>query len=441
MNDAFDVAVVGAGTAGAAAAAFCAEQGMRVCLLERRPLEDAGARWINGVPAWAFERARLTLPQAPELRGRGQAFHMLAGYGPQRLRIEGHGVLELDMRRLVARLQQQARGHGTQLHGQTAVHSVSSEGLETSAGTVRARYVIDASGLSGARLLAQPRVDPLHLCAAAQELREITDTDGAAAWFAGHGVGMGETLCFTGIAGGYSILMLRADSPTELNLLSGTIPASGQPSGTALLQRVCQEHAWIGAKILGGRRAIPLRRPYDRLSDGQVALLGDAGCQVFSAHGSGIGIGLVAARLLADELAAGRGLTGYATRFQRELGGLLASVDLVRRFCQSLSAHEMGQLMAAGVVDPAMAGAALIQKHPQLQLARLPAKLAGLLGQPRVALRALKLGLQIGAARLLYRHYRPEDAGWSRLVAAVFGETSDGVATALGSSRVGAAPH
>lgn len=435
----FDVAVVGAGTAGAAAAAFCAEQGLRVCLLERRPLEQAGARWINGVPAWAFERARLALPQAPELRGHGQAFHMLAGYGPQRLRVDGQGVLELDMRRLVARLQQQARDHGTQLRGQTAVHGLSAEGLETSAGSVRARWIVDASGLSGARLLAQPRVDPRHLCAAAQELREITDTDAAAAWFAGHGVGMGETLCFTGIAGGYSILMLRADSPRELNLLSGTIPARGQPSGTALLQDVCQEHAWIGGKILGGRRAIPLRRPYDRLSDGRVALLGDAGCQVFSAHGSGIGIGLVAARLLADELAAGRGLTGYATRFQRELGGLLASVDLFRRFSQSLSAHEMGQLMAGGVVDSEMAGAALVQRLPCVRLARLPGQLAGLLRQPGVALRALKTGLQIGAAQLLYRHYRPEHAGWSRLVAAVFGESSDAVARPVRVARVGAA--
>ena len=57
-----DVVVVGAGTAGAAAAAFCAERGLKTICVERAPLDRAGAAWVNGVPAWAFSRAGLAQP-------------------------------------------------------------------------------------------------------------------------------------------------------------------------------------------------------------------------------------------------------------------------------------------------------------------------------------------------------------------------------------------
>ena len=55
------------------------------------------------------------------------------------------------------------------------------DGIEcqTTAGGVRARYIVDASGLAGARLLDQPRIQPADICTAAQEVREIDDPEGA----------------------------------------------------------------------------------------------------------------------------------------------------------------------------------------------------------------------------------------------------------------------
>ena len=50
-----DVAIVGAGTAGAAAAALCAQRGLSVVCLDSKPLDGAGARWLNGVPLSAFD--------------------------------------------------------------------------------------------------------------------------------------------------------------------------------------------------------------------------------------------------------------------------------------------------------------------------------------------------------------------------------------------------
>jgi flavin-dependent dehydrogenase len=46
----FDAVVVGAGTAGSAFALFLALAGLRVALVESRPLGEAGAHWVNGVP-------------------------------------------------------------------------------------------------------------------------------------------------------------------------------------------------------------------------------------------------------------------------------------------------------------------------------------------------------------------------------------------------------
>ena len=62
-----DVAIVGAGTAGAAAALLCARRGLRVLAIDRAPLERAGAHWINAVPTRLFDEAGIARPIAPEL--------------------------------------------------------------------------------------------------------------------------------------------------------------------------------------------------------------------------------------------------------------------------------------------------------------------------------------------------------------------------------------
>jgi flavin-dependent dehydrogenase len=428
LPDRVDVAIVGAGTAGAAAAAFCAAAGLRTLCLDRGPLERAGARWVNGVPAWAFDRAGLARPTGDEHRGGGVPFHLIAGWGPRRVVIEDHGVLEVDMRHLVSRLHRLARERGACLAGETDVLGVSETGLETGIGFVRARWVIDAGGLAGPRLLGQPGVAPQHLCAAAQQVRELADPSGARAFLEGHGVSPGEVLCFTGVAGGYSIVNVRVDGDA-VSLLTGSIPADGHASGKALLEQFVREQPWIGRTIFGGSRAIPLRRPFDRLTDGRVALLGDAGCQVFPAHGSGIAAGILAARALADALAGTGDLHDYAVRWQRTWGGLMASYDLFRRFSQRLEVAELERLMARGVMDAEMARHGMMQAHPRLpRLGSLPGKLAALAGEPALSARLLGVIARMAAARALHARY-PRDPrrlpAFSRRIAAVFDEAPD----------------
>jgi flavin-dependent dehydrogenase len=425
-----DVVIVGAGTAGAAAAALAAERGLRVLCLEQRQLDQAGARWVNGVPEWIFREVGFDPPAGEELRGSGHAFHLLSGWGPRRLVLRDHGLLELDMRRLVERLQRHARDRGAEIVSGARVLGIDGGRLATSIGEIRARWFVDASGLAGARLLPRPRIERRDLCAAAQEVRAVRDQDRARRFFEAHGAQPGETLCFTGIAGGFSVVNVRLDQD-GVSILTGSVPADGHPSGSRLLDDFVAKQSWIGARLFGGARAIPLRRPFDRLGERNVLLLGDAGCQVFSAHGSGIGAGLLAARVLAETLAARGDAHDYSLNWHRRWGGLFAGYEIFRRFSQRLSPPDLEQMLESGLLDEWGASAGLAQRFPALDV-RMLSRAAAI---ARAIVRDGELGralgtatLRMAAAQALYARY-PRDSSrlssWSRYASRVLATEPD----------------
>jgi flavin-dependent dehydrogenase len=394
--------------------------------VDTRPLAEAGARWVNGVATWLLDAAQIPEPKPEQQRGGDGRFHLLAGWGPERVIMRGRGVVELDMRMLVAQLQGLAQSAGADLRGDVRVHGLTGDRLDTSVGPLHADVILDASGLAGARLVATPVVGRQHICAAAQAVHAVVDLPAARAFFARHEVAEGETLCFAGVAGGYSIVNARLEGD-EISILTGSIPADGHPSGRALLDRFVADQAWIGAEQFGGARAIPIRRPFDRLVHGRVALIGDAGCQVFSAHGSGIGVGLLAGHMLGDALAYGDGIVGYERRFLREHGGLLAAYDVFRRHSQGLTIADLQTLMRAGLLDAEASAAGAAQRWPRLGLASLGAKLQALGREPEHALALAAVGVRMAAVAALYRAY-PVTAGglraWSLAVARVVGDAT-----------------
>jgi flavin-dependent dehydrogenase len=270
-------------------------------------------------------------------------------------------------------------------------------------------------------------VERRHICAAAQANHEVRDRAAAEAFFHEHDVTPGDVLCFTGVAGGYSIVNVRLHDD-ELGILTGSVPADGHPSGQALLDEFVRTHPWVGRRLFGGARAIPLRRPFARLGAGRVALLGDAGCQVFSAHGSGIAQGLLAARRLADTLAEDGTPADYGRSFLRAHGGLLASYDLFRRFSQTLDVQDLERMMRAGLLDGETAAAGMAQRFPAPSPGALVQKARGLPRAPDVALRLGGVLAKMGVLTALYRTWPDDDAGareYSRRVARVFGEPAD----------------
>ncbi|MFU8806379.1 MAG: NAD(P)/FAD-dependent oxidoreductase [Bradymonadaceae bacterium] len=422
----FDVVVIGAGSSGSAAALHCARRGLEVLCIDRRPLERAGARWVNGIPAWIFKAAQLSQPRRPELLGEPSPMHMVAGYGPERIVVENHDLLEIDMRCLVRRLQREGSASGVRFMGEVDVNGFDGEVLETSMGEIHACWVVDASGLGGAGLIELPRIEREDICAAAQEVRRIDDRKRAQQFFADHGVPWGQTLCFTGIAGGYSVLNLKG-SAENLHILTGSIPGLGHRSGLGLLREFLSQNDWVGEQIFGGACPIPLRRPFDQLGQGRVAVVGDAACQVFSAHGSGVGAGLLAARELAEALSRGEGVLGYTLRWHRRYGGLFASYDLFRRFSSALSVHQVARMMNSGLLDGEVAAVGLSQRAPSPRsLGRLRGR--ALTQTPDLLIAMGSVVARMAMASLIYRQY-PRNVSrhpaWSRRVAALFEMDSD----------------
>lgn len=417
MSD-LDLIVVGAGSAGAALAAFAAEKGLKTLVLERKTLDRAGACWINDVPGWMFDESGVARPTNGELHA-SHSLTMIAGFDVDapRLRAEPKDLLGVDMRMLVARLEERAMRAGADLKGGVHVRSIEEDGgaivVRSSLGSHRARFLVDASGLSGLDALGPLHGQANDICTAAQEVREVRDLSGARAFFERHRAKEGDVLVFAGIAGGYSIVNVRLHGETVF-LLTGSIPAEGHPSGKALLDRFVLEQPWIGDRIFGGARAIPLAYPRPIMAKGTIAAIGDAASQVFSAHGSGTGAGLIAARMVTDALVAER-LSTYQHRYQRRYGFLLATHDLFRRFTQRLTPDDLRVLIGEGLMSPQSVEAALAQRFPGFEPSML-AKGRTLFRHPRIARGLATLAARAGRLAAIYAAHPDEpskQAAWA----------------------------
>jgi flavin-dependent dehydrogenase len=374
-----DMIIVGAGSAGAGLAAFAAEAGMRVLCVDRRALDDTGARWVNDAPNWMLREVGVELP-ADATFGHHAKFHMIAGWSSIRVSAAAGDTSGIHMPRLVASLQARAVRAGAELRGNANVEFDRGSGrLHIDGDEVDAPTIVDASGLAGISALGQMHTHPEDICAAAQEVREIADLDEAHRFFERAGMGTNDIAVFTGVAGGYSIVNIRLVDG-RVGILTGSIPADGHPSGKQLLDTFVREHRWVGDRVFGGARAIPLTHARGRLVRGHFVAIGDAASQVFSSHGSGTGAGLIAARMLVDALKSGAGPHGYARAWQRRFGLFYALQDLFRRFTQSLSLAELTALIENGFPDAPALEAALHQRlapaHPRqvLSLGRAFAK-------------------------------------------------------------------
>ena len=428
---AYDVVVVGAGPAGAHVAGLLAHGGLRVALVDRRARGEAGAQWVNGVAFWMLKAAGVARPA--ELEGkpdRGPPFTMCVPGSDRRIRVEDNPVADLDMRafglELIERFEAAASADALwEYHVSDAevdqqgrvvsimVRELSSGALER----LRASVFIDASGLSAvlrkkspllAASCSQPQ--PEHLCVAAQEVLEIADQDGAMRFLGLQRVESGEPLAWVGVDGGFSLLRPTVElGAGHIAILTGSIAKTASLSGKQLLDGFVSSQKWIGQRLFGGHRAIPLRRPFSWLVAPGVALLGDSASQIYSTHGSGIGVGIVAARWLAeaildsahsaDDPGTLRSLWPYAHKFHRELGGLLGVSDAMRRFSQSLTREELCELYDSGLLTPGLTRDALAMVKPAVRLDELLEQARGALSQPRMAAR---LGAVISRIPAIY---------------------------------------
>jgi len=438
----FDAVVVGAGVAGAHLASVLQRAGLSVALVDRRPLTEAGPRWVNGVAPEHFDLAGVTRPAAGEFLPHPGAFHMVSPSGARRITLPSVPILSVDMRKLGDRLRGEfLEAGGTDLGGYRASEIEVDEAgrprslrIEGAGGTQRldAAVYVDAAGRAGvlrrqvrafgAEEHDLPRSD---LCAAAQAVHAIDDRQGAEAYLERAGAHPGDLWVRTSMAGGYSTIAVSVSLDLSyISILTGAIPEEGTPSGADLLRRFVTEERWIGAREFGGAGIIPLGPPWAKLTASGIALLGDCARQVFASNASGIGFGLVAARQLGDaiiagaragDLGGGDALFEYCRGFHRMAGGLIAWSDAFRRFAQSLDRDEVEAMYRCGLLTRRSVEDAMRRRLPHvgpIEGARL------LLRSARVPKLGARLGAVVGrlvAARSVHRAFPEapnEEAMW-----------------------------
>lgn len=414
-----DAVVVGAGTAGANAAGQLARRGRSVVLLERRSADQGGARWHNGVLVWQFARAGLEPPIPPERAPSAGVTHLVGPDGAGALTVHESPVVRADMVLLGERLRALAAEAGVEVVDDVRTFEIEqsdgrvvavdletdSPGLPRRRLRIEADLFVDASGRPGAvrrRVPALsrwcPEVGGDELCSASDHRLRIDDPDGAKRFCGRHGAVPGEAVTMVGLAGGFSTRAITVSADLdEASVLVGCVANGRYRTGPRMLEDTRTAEPWLGAPISGGSGLIPLRRPYARITAPGLALVGDAACQVFPGHGSGIGMGLIAGTVLAEAVtgAADPGdeevLWAYQAAFQRELGGLLAAFDAFRRMNTALGGSGVGRMLRAGLLTEEMTRAGLDQRWrtpgPD-EMARMAGRLARV---PGVASRMLPM--------------------------------------------------
>lgn len=454
MQD-FDAVIVGAGSTGSAAAFHLAGAGLRVALVEARSLGQAGARWVDDISPWMFDRAGVARPEPPEKRCDLVPVTFVSPSGTSRLRVGSRPMWGVDLRLLVERLQRAARDCGVVtfdrarldglalVDGRPAVLALT-DADQTSV-QLRARLFVDASGMAQALIRRMPRaarrwpaLRSVEVCSAAQQVRGVIDRAGAAAFLERSGIPAGHVLTQIGLCGGFSTLAITVEPSMEaVEILTGVTDDGAHGTGPSLLADFVRTQPWIGPVVFGGAGRIPIRRPYDRLGVPGLALLGDAGCQSFPAHGSGVGSGLIAAKILAESVTGGGDPGGleatwrYQAAFHRERGGVHAAYELVRRASQSLSRPGIEALFVGGLIEPAGSLAALDQRLHDRSPTELVALARSALRAPLPAAQMLRRVLRMPLVRALYDRYpaRPDERAlrvWSRLAAILVGAPVEG---------------
>lgn len=423
------VIVVGAGTAGATLAWKLAAAEVPVLLVDRAQREWLGKPWINGVEDRLFADVGLPPPAAP-LRYGARARIILESPLGARLQIHNAAVCDVHMRHLNEALVKNAVLAGARIRFSCSVRRVIVAGgfvqgvvlreKGQAEEEVRASCVVHAAGhqpLAGSEALGElapgEPVGPEDICVASQEVRRIHDPALATEFMEAQGLHDHEHLTRFALCGGYSVATISIDRQREqVAFLTGAMLSQGQDAARRLLEELRESVGFAGERLFGGAGLIPVRRPHDRLVGPGYALLGDAGCQVYPAHGSGVAAGMRAALILANTLIGALrsnepldtdALWPYAAIFMRSRGALLAAAEITRRLAETYTAEDADRLVRSGLLREDMSRAVIACFPVRAKLRHLPGMLAAALGAGTVGRRLLRAARCASAQE---RHYR-----------------------------------
>jgi flavin-dependent dehydrogenase len=371
-----DLIVVGAGCAGCVAAQRTAQQGFRVLVLDRQPMDDLGHTWVNGVERTVFDRLGIAMPSGEETMPSPLSSRLFGPTGAHYIETTSNPTIEVRMSVFAHRLLAGAMEAGAEFREDTPVaHPILEKervvGVVTASGEeIPARVVIDASGWEAVLRHELPESSPVpkemddgYMVTAWREQRRFSPDEAAEV---PHKLGIPPDVSVNrvGWRGGYSVLMLHWDPrENELDILVGFNQAESKEPAGEFVAKFLKEKGVGGERFYGGGGLIPVRRSLDALVDHGILLAGDSACMVIPAHGSGVASSLIAgdlaartiARCLREDDASRDNLWEYAAAYQRGRGAMMAYFDVTRGLTDNFDQADMdmlvGSVMTPGDVE------------------------------------------------------------------------------------------
>jgi flavin-dependent dehydrogenase len=366
-----DVVIVGASVTGSAVALLAREEGLTVALVDVRSRERLGdARGPTPVPSWALESSRLPIDETIRV----PAFlHLVAGSA--RATLAAPDCVLLEPGAFVASLVDRAASGGASLYERARVVGLAArgDGVELEGGTtLRARFVIDASGSEGAALLGHRAVEPADVASIAQETRAIDDRRLADAYLDTAAVARGESVAFLAPAGPGSLVVVRVSDDARTAFFEAVTFSDDRerhrPTARAAIRRIARGFPWLGETIAEEARHVALGGLRDTLAAGNVALAGAAAGLTRPGLGGEFTFGIVTARLLVDALASSGDLSRYERRVRARFEKVAELDAALGRWFRSLDEEDLAFMLKNGAI-----GEPLIASMLEQRVARIPA--------------------------------------------------------------------
>jgi flavin-dependent dehydrogenase len=365
----YDVVVVGAGPAGLFSALSCLKEGLSVLVLEAKPQDKWGARWVVDVEERYFQKGMLPVPNSEawlqEENPKGVMLPPLPftpKWSDKTFPIRSINLwrYQLQLAELIrelggeiwfsARVQDWKRGAKGEV---TTIlrnrEPVLSTGIVIASGV---HYSLDKAMYSNFGIIKD--ITESDCLIAHHQIREMKQPDFLAApmVFAKAGIVMRM-----GVAGPMSVEMLRVLPSAGIMLnMAGTIQYDGYATGEQVLSTVPERYSFAGKVLEEGGAPIPARRPLATLAGRGAVIVGNAASQVAAASCSGIGLSAAAAKLVGPRMAAWcrtsdvDRLWRYSVTFHHRHGAELVRQEQFVHFTRNLTEAHVNQMVNRHIV-------------------------------------------------------------------------------------------
>jgi flavin-dependent dehydrogenase len=362
-----DVLIAGAGTGGAALAAMLAAKGRRVLLVDARPESELGHDWCDAVERQACRI--LGFADTGEWEAAVPVKELVVNSPDQKTwkTVYDFPYVLLDRKPFLMRMIDEGRRAGVEFRDRTRVlypltdaRKVFGAALETGGRieNVLARVTVDAAGLDGVLRRKLPKewdvsTAPIEARDVVRAVREVRRFRGAESTNPSPGV----TVLHYGRRGGYA--WITREAVDRIDLGAGVMDVPGAIDPRTLLADSIEGLPGIDARPLrGGEGRLPLRRALANLVWNGFLLVGDAASQAMPLTGANTGTILHAAQIASEVVdeALGRPqveiehLWRYNVQYHRGRGAVLASLDVLRRFYQSVSEDDLNYLFRRDLI-------------------------------------------------------------------------------------------